>query len=63
MNMTHEQMIAKMQEDPAVRAEHNRLNREEFAVLDVIAEGIAEDRAKDRLPSLSKARKVRLDDL
>ena len=61
--MTHEQMVAKMLKDPAVRAEHDRLNREEFAMLDSIAERIAEDRAKNRLPSLSNARKVKLDDL
>ncbi|HEX5337804.1 MAG TPA: helix-turn-helix transcriptional regulator [Gallionella sp.] len=34
--MTHEQMVAKMLADPAVRAEHDRLNREEFAILDEI---------------------------
>lgn len=34
--MTHEQMVAKMMERPAVRAEHERLNREDFAVLDEI---------------------------
>jgi DNA-binding XRE family transcriptional regulator len=34
--MTHEQMVAKMLKDPAVRAEHERLNREEFAILDEI---------------------------
>lgn len=34
--MTHEQMVAKMLKDPAVRAEHDRLNREEFAILDEI---------------------------
>lgn len=33
------------------------------AMLDSIAERIAEDRAKKRLPTLSKARKVKLDDL
>ena len=34
--ITHEQMVAKMLKDPAVRAEHERLNREEFAILDEI---------------------------
>jgi DNA-binding XRE family transcriptional regulator len=34
--MTHEQMVAQMLKDPAVRAEHDRLNREEFAILDEI---------------------------
>lgn len=33
------------------------------AMLDSIAERIAENRAKTRLPTLSKARKVKLDDL
>ena len=32
-------------------------------MLDSIAERIAEDRAKKRLPTLSKARKVKLDEL
>jgi hypothetical protein len=34
--MTHEQMVARMLEAPTVRAEHERLNREEFAILDEI---------------------------
>lgn len=34
--MTHEQMVAKMMGNPTVRAEHERLNREDFAVLDEI---------------------------
>ncbi len=34
--MTHEQMVAKMRKNPAVRAEHDQLNREEFAILDEI---------------------------
>ncbi|MBI5891153.1 MAG: helix-turn-helix transcriptional regulator [Nitrosomonadales bacterium] len=34
--MTHEQMVAKMLKKPSVRAEHDRLNREEFAILDEI---------------------------
>ena len=32
--MTHEQMVAKMLQNPAVKAEYERLNREEFAILD-----------------------------
>lgn len=32
--MTHEQMVAKILKKPAVRAEYERLNREEFAILD-----------------------------
>src|SRR5450756_282073 len=34
--ITHEQMVAKMLKIPAVRTEHERLNREEFAILDEI---------------------------
>ena len=34
--LTHEQMVARMLKNPAVRAEHDRLNREEFAILDEI---------------------------
>lgn len=34
--MTHEQMVSKMLKNPAVRAEYERLNREEFAILDEI---------------------------
>ena len=33
------------------------------AMLDSIADRIAENRAKSRLPTLGKARKVKLDDL
>jgi DNA-binding XRE family transcriptional regulator len=32
--LTHVELKAKMLEDPAVRAEFERLNREEFAILD-----------------------------
>jgi DNA-binding XRE family transcriptional regulator len=34
--MTHQQMVTKMLKNPAVRAEHDRLNREDFAILDEI---------------------------
>lgn len=34
--MTHEQMIAGMLKNPVVSAEYERLNREEFAILDEI---------------------------
>ena len=30
--MTHEQMVARMLKNPAVQAEHERLNKEEFAI-------------------------------
>lgn len=32
--MTHEQMVTKMLQDPSVKAEYERLNREEYAILD-----------------------------
>jgi len=32
--MTHEQMVTKMLQDPTVKAEYERLNREEYAILD-----------------------------
>jgi DNA-binding transcriptional regulator YiaG len=34
--LTHAQMIKKMLKNPAVKAEVDRLNREEFAILDEI---------------------------
>ena len=34
--LTHEQMVNKMLKKPAVRTEHDRLNREEFSILDEI---------------------------
>lgn len=34
--MTHEQMVARMLKNPAVRTEYERLNREDFAILDEI---------------------------
>lgn len=34
--MTHEQLVKAMLKDPAVKAEVERLNREEFALLDQI---------------------------
>jgi len=34
--MTHEEMVAKMLEDPAVRAEYERIEREEMPMLDMI---------------------------
>jgi len=32
--MTHKQMVKKMLKNPAVKAEVDKLNREEFAILD-----------------------------
>lgn len=34
--MTHKQMVKKMLKNPAVKAEVDKLNREEFAILDEI---------------------------
>ena len=34
--LTHKQMVSKMLKTPAVKAEVNKLNREEFAILDEI---------------------------
>jgi DNA-binding XRE family transcriptional regulator len=34
--LTHKQMVSKMLKKPAVKAEVNKLNREEFAILDQI---------------------------
>jgi ribosome-binding protein aMBF1 (putative translation factor) len=34
--LTHEQMVAKMLQNPAVRAEYERLEREEGSMLDAI---------------------------
>jgi len=34
--MTHEEMVAKMLENPEVRAEYERIEREEMPMLDVI---------------------------
>jgi DNA-binding XRE family transcriptional regulator len=34
--LTHKQLVSKMLKNPAVKAEMNQLNREEFAILDEI---------------------------
>jgi len=34
--LTHKQLVSKMLKNPAVKAEVNQLNREEFAILDEI---------------------------
>jgi DNA-binding transcriptional regulator YiaG len=34
--LTHEQMVKKLLKNPAVKAEVDKLNREEFAILDEI---------------------------
>ena len=40
--LTHDQMIAKMMQNPAVRAEYERLEREEMPMLDAILQARAE---------------------
>jgi DNA-binding transcriptional regulator YiaG len=35
-SLTHEQIVKKMLKNPAVKAEVDKLNREEFAILDEI---------------------------
>lgn len=58
--MTHEQLIARMLESPAVRAEHDRLNREEFAILDEIlaarhAAGLSQAQVAERMGTKAPA--------
>lgn len=58
--MTHEQMVAKMLENPAVCAEHDRLNREEFAILDEIlaarrAAGLSQAQVAERMGTKAPA--------
>ena len=40
--MTHEEMVAKWMEDPAFRAEYERIEREEMPMLDAILKARAE---------------------
>ena len=58
--ITHEQMVAKMLENPAVRAEHEQLNREEFAILDEIlaarkAAGLSQAQVAERMGTKAPA--------
>ncbi len=58
--MTHEQMIAKMLKNPVVRAEHDQLNREEFAILDEIlaarrAAGLSQAQVAERMGTKAPA--------
>ena len=58
--MTHEQMVAKMLNNPEVRAEHDRLNREEFAILDEIlaarhAAGLSQAQVAERMGTKAPA--------
>lgn len=47
-SMTHAELKAKLLDNPAIRAEYERLNREEFAILDEML-------AARRVASLSQA--------
>ena len=52
--MTHEQMVARMLKNPAVHTEYDRLNREEFAILDEIlaarrAAGLSQAQVAERM--------------
>ena len=58
--MAHEQMIAHMLKNPAVRVEHDRLNREEFAILDEIlaarrAAGLSQAQVAERMGTKAPA--------
>ena len=58
--MTHEQMVARMLKNPAVCAEHDRLNREEFAILDEIlsarrAAGLSQAQIAERMGTKAPA--------
>ena len=59
-SITHEQMVAKMLENPAVRAEHERLNKEEFAILNEIlaarrAAGLSQAQVAERMGTKAPA--------
>jgi len=61
--ITHEQMVAKMLKIPAVRTEHDRLNREEFAILDEIlaarrAAGLSQVQVAERMGISTRTRAV-----
>jgi len=58
--MTHEQLVAKMLKNPAVCAEHERLNNEEFAILDEIlsarrAAGLSQAQVAERMGTKAPA--------
>ncbi|OIO13029.1 MAG: transcriptional regulator, partial [Gallionellaceae bacterium CG1_02_60_325] len=58
--MTHEQMVARMLKNPAVQAEHERLNKEEFAILDEIlaarrAAGLTQSQVAERMGTKAPA--------
>jgi DNA-binding XRE family transcriptional regulator len=58
--MAHEAMVAKILKNTAVRAEHDRLNREEFAILDEIlsarrAAGLSQAQVAERMGTKAPA--------
>lgn len=58
--MTHEEMVARMLTDPVVRAEHERLEREEFAILDEMltarrAAGLTQAQVAERMGTKAPA--------
>lgn len=58
--MTHEQMVAKILGNPAARAEHERLNKEGFAILNEIlaarrAAGLSQAQVAERMGTQAPA--------
>ncbi|WP_343046941.1 helix-turn-helix transcriptional regulator [Allochromatium humboldtianum] len=58
--MTHDEMIAKMLSDPEVRAEYERLEREEFFWLDIVlnarrAAGLTQAQVAERMGTQAPA--------
>lgn len=58
--MTHDELIAKMLSNPAVRAEYERLEREEFLGLDVVlnarrAAGLTQEQVAARMGTQAPA--------
>lgn len=58
--MTHEQMVARMLKNPAVCAEHERLNRKEFAIPDEILAarreaGLSQEQVAERMGTKAPA--------
>lgn len=58
--LTHEQLVTRMLKKPAVRAEHERLEREEFALLDEMlaarrAAGLTQAQVAERMGTKAPA--------
>jgi len=58
--MTHEEMVSKMLKNPVVQAERDRLDREEFAILDEIlaarrAAGLSQAQIAERMGTKAPA--------